>query len=66
MQVFKKPIEASKLLDRNDIKSIFLNVEVLAALHQTFLSDLQKQVEQWTPEDESHGLSSVILSLVQA
>lgn len=46
------------------LKGIFVNVEVLESLHRTFLSDLQQQMEQWSPEVESPGLSSVILSLV--
>jgi len=61
---FKKPIEAARVIDRATLKSIFLNVEVLESLHQTFLADLQQKMDEWSPESKSHGLSSVLLSLV--
>lgn len=64
INAYKKPIDAAKVIDRMSLKGIFVNVEVLESLHRTFLSDLQQQMEQWSPENESPGLSSVILSLV--
>jgi hypothetical protein len=65
-QNYKKPIDAAKVIDRMALKGIFVNVEVLESLHRTFLTDLQQQMEQWSPENESPGLSSVILSLVRS
>lgn len=64
IESYKKPIQASKLLEDKVVRDLFSNVETIYALHVDFLAELKTRMRRWTSPTEKNSIGDVMTRLI--
>lgn len=61
VQVFLKPLQEKEILSKQQLVTIFQNVEILLNFHSTLYKDLSERMKTWTPRKE---IADIFITMV--